>query len=258
MSETMCRYAGERDQALVAFLYDEIDPVERADFEGHLATCARCRGELASLRAVRPALRRWTPPEPARPFVVVPSDEAAARRTVKSWLRGLPVWTQAAAAMLVLGVSAGAANLDVHYDRNGLSVRTGWSRAVRGGPAGTSGVLDQEAASASRWRADLAALETRLRSEIRATPAVAAPASRPVSDVELVRRVRALIDESERRQQRELALRLADVMRDVDAQRRADLSKIDRNLGLIQNNTGVEVMKQRELLNYLVRVSQNR
>jgi hypothetical protein len=32
--------------------------------------------------------------------------------------------------------------------------------------------------------------------------------------------------------------------------------KIDRSLGVLQNNTGVEVMKQRELLNYLVRVSQ--
>ena len=34
------------------------------------------------------------------------------------------------------------------------------------------------------------------------------------------------------------------------------LVKIDHSLGLIQNNTGVEAMKQRELLNYLVRVSQ--
>ena len=68
--------------------------------------------------------------------------------------------------------------------------------------------------------------------------------------------MRALIDESERRQQRELALRVAEVMRDLDTQRRADLVKIDRSLGVVQNNTGVEVMKQRELLNYLVRVSQ--
>ena len=75
-------------------------------------------------------------------------------------------------------------------------------------------------------------------------------------DGEVLRRVRALLEESERKQQRELALRVAQVIRDVNAQREADLVKIDRSLGLIQNNTGVEAMKQRELLNYLVRVSQ--
>jgi hypothetical protein len=43
--------------------------------------------------------------------------------------------------------------------------------------------------------------------------------------------------------------------RDVNAHPQADLRKIDQSLGLIQSNTGVEVMKQRQLLNYLVRVS---
>ena len=67
--------------------------------------------------------------------------------------------------------------------------------------------------------------------------------------------MRGLLDESERRQQRELALRVAEVLRDVNAQRAADLVRIDRSLGIVQNNTGVEVAKQRELLNYLVRAS---
>ena len=52
----------------------------------------------------------------------------------------------------------------------------------------------------------------------------------------------------------ELALRVADVMRDVETERRADLVKIDRSLGLLQNNTGVEVMRNRQMLDYLVRV----
>jgi len=160
--------------------------------------------------------------------------------------------------MLFLGASAGVANLDVRYDQNGLSVRTGWSKAAS--PASVA-----NPASAAPWRGELAVLEGRLRSEFQAsrpsTQLIAAQAQRAASsasDAELLRRVRALIDDSERRQQRELALRVADVMRDVDSHRRADLSKIDRNLGAIQNNTGVEVMKQRELLNYLVRVSQNK
>jgi hypothetical protein len=68
--------------------------------------------------------------------------------------------------------------------------------------------------------------------------------------------VRALLDESERRQQRELALRVAEVLRDVSTQRQADLVKIDRSLGAVQNNLGVEVMKQRQSLNLLYHASQ--
>jgi hypothetical protein len=146
----------------------------------------------------------------------------------------------------------------LHYDQNGLSVRTGWSQPAPA-PAPVA------AAAPTPWRDDVAALEQQLRAEFRAEQAsllartAAPPAPRtasPVSDEEIVQRVRAMIDESERRQQRELALRVGDLMRELDTQRRADLVKIDRSLGVLQNNTGVEVMKQRELLNYLVRVSQ--
>ena len=113
----------------------------------------------------------------------------------------------------------------------------------------------------------VAALERQLRTEFRASGApggamqlanvqTGSAAANGARDGELLRRVRALVEESERQQQRELALRVAQVIRDVNAQREGDLVKIDRSLGLIQSNTGVEAMKQRELLNYLVRVSQ--
>ena len=75
-----------------------------------------------------------------------------------------------------------------------------------------------------------------------------------------LRRVRAVVDESERRQQRELALRLAEAIREVNAQRQADLVRIDRNIGAMQNNTGREMLRQRnEMLNYVsVRTAQQK
>jgi hypothetical protein len=119
--------------------------------------------------------------------------------------------------------------------------------------------------SAAPWRADLTALERQLRTEFHATTPGAA-SSVPVAlsagraaagDMDLVRRLKVMIDDSERRQERELALRIAELMRDVDSQRRADLRKIDENLGLIEGRTGVEVIKNREMVNYLLqRVSQ--
>ena len=65
--------------------------------------------------------------------------------------------------------------------------------------------------------------------------------------------VRSLIQESERRQQQELALRLAQFSRDLDLQRRADLVRIDQGIGQLEGRTGAEVARQREMLNYIVR-----
>ena len=72
----------------------------------------------------------------------------------------------------------------------------------------------------------------------------------------LLTQVRSLVDESERRQQRELALRLSQVVQDFDAQRRTDLVRIERGFGQIESLTGQEAARQREITNYLVRASQ--
>jgi hypothetical protein len=253
VSDAFCGYPGDRDETLVAYLYDDIEPAERAAFEAHLMTCVRCRGEVKALRGVRQQLGRWAPPEPARAPALV---EPPTRR----WWRDIPAWAQVAAALLVLGVSAGIANLNVRYDSAGLTVTTGWSRPAAPAPAAV-------AAQSAPWRADLAAFEQRLRTEFHAEEASTATTTQAASlgqtqaaavaaNADLLNRVRALVQDSERRQQRELALRIAQVVRDVDSQRQADLVRIDRSLGLVQNNTGVEVMRQRELINYLVRAAQ--
>jgi hypothetical protein len=68
--------------------------------------------------------------------------------------------------------------------------------------------------------------------------------------------VRELIAESEQRQQSQLALRTAQVVRDFDTQRRADLTQIQNSMGQIEGLTGAEAREQRQMLNYLMRVSQ--
>ena len=66
-----------------------------------------------------------------------------------------------------------------------------------------------------------------------------------------MRRVRQLVQESERRQESELALRMAEAVRELQMQRQADLVKIDRTLGVIQNRTGMEVMRTQRQMNSL-------
>lgn len=260
MTDITCTYSGNRDDALIAYLYEEIDPVIHATFNAHLASCARCRADLAGLRGVRAGLAQWTPPEPVfSSQFSVPGAPATSHQPPATGWRSIPAWAQVAAALLVLGVSAGIANVNVHYGADGLTVRTGWSSRAEAAPGAAAAKPD--AAKAEPWRAELTALEQQMRGEIRAASlgsASAAPAVRtasaPVSDADLVRRIRALEDGS-KQQQREFQLQLATALRDVNAQRRADLVRIDQNLGLIQNNTGIEVAKQREMLNYLVRAS---
>jgi anti-sigma factor RsiW len=259
MTDITCTFTGDREQTLIAYLYDDIDTAERAAFDAHMSACARCRRDLASLGGVRRQLASWQPEMPnivALSHQPLPMSREPSAMSHQPWWRQIPAWAQVAAALLVLGVSAGIANLDIRYDANGLSVHTGWSRPAPAA-ANVAKAPENEVRPVKMVNQDeLSALEQRLRGEIRMATAAQPARALSASDTETLRRVRSLIDESEKREQRELALRVAQVLRDVGAQRQADLSKIDHNLGLIQNSTGVEILKQREAVNYLLRVSQ--
>ena len=274
MTEKVCSYPGDRDEALVTYLYDdESDASARAVFEAHLATCVRCSDDLAALQGVRTQLARWSPPEP-RFAVVASNPKSQIPNPVSRW-REIPAWAQVAAALLFLGVAARIANLDVRYDNAGLSIRTGWwppSRAARfGEPGNVAGPVAAPAmtppGTASQMnvaatREELNALERRLKTEFHATPVTSmtvagrVPPARVSSDAEIVRRVRALVEESEKRQQRELALRLAEALRDVNMQRQADLVKVDRALGTVENKLGVQVLRNQQQMNNFIRISQ--
>jgi len=76
------------------------------------------------------------------------------------------------------------------------------------------------------------------------------------ADARILEQVRAMINESEQRQSRELGRRTTEVVRDFDAQRSDDLARIERTIGQMDATTGVEVAQQRQMVNYLMRVSQ--
>jgi hypothetical protein len=236
----------------VAYLYGEDTPQERSATEAHVTACRACAAEIASMAEVRTRLAAWEAPAADLGFRIT---RAPADRVESRWR--VPVWAQAAAAVLVLSAGAALANLDIRYEPGGgITLRTGWSRqAVT--PAGlTPAIAAKPAPTDAEWHTALTTLEQRLRTEFAARPQPAtASASRGSSD-DLIRQVKTLIDASEQRQRRELALRLTQVVQDVEAQRRNDLVRIEQNMGQIEGLTGAEAARQRELLNYLVRVSQ--
>ena len=245
MSETF--QCGDSN-ALVAYLYDECAPADRPAIAAHVALCGACAAEIAALESTREQLAAWTPPGVDLGFVISrPAATPAASRAGRWFLRPMPAWAQVAAAVLIFG-----AGLSLGVARGTLSDSSS--------PVATTAPSNASSISAE----DLQALEQRLRNEIaqvragitRGTGAQAVASPLPPSEAQMMARVRALIEESEQRQQRELALRTADIVRDFDSQRSVDLAQIQRSFGQMEGATSAEVREQRQLLNYLMRVSQ--
>ncbi|MGE5816121.1 MAG: zf-HC2 domain-containing protein [Acidobacteriota bacterium] len=267
MTDSTLNTCGEQEH-LVSYLYDELEPSERARVDEHLSTCAECRAALDGMQNVRVQLATWQLPEDAGAGAGQRIAPPAGTGSLKTGGYTRPWWAPgavAAAAVVLLAVAAAIANLEITYGRDGISIRTGWSRtpaaaqtAAAVSPSQPPGVTRVEAQTVSA--ADLVALEKRLRSEFHALAAgasgparVAAPVNAPAgASAEVLRRVQDLIDQSEARQRRELALRVAQVVRDFDTQRQTDLVRIQQGLGQIEGSTAAD----RQVLNYLVRVSQ--
>lgn len=252
-------YRCDDKETLVAYLYNEIEPGLRQQVDEHLRTCAACAAEAGALAGVREGLGAWAPPEKAFGFAIVPTGEAAdaaPAHTEMAPARGgwgaVPAWAQLAAAVLVLAVGVSVANIQVRSGPEGFVITTGWMT-----PAAAPGVTSASA-SEGDWKPALAALETSLRLELRArSEAAPSRASAPVADEATIRRVaRALIDESEAQQRRELALRLTQFGRDLEVQRQADFVRIERGIGRVEGMAGAEIARQRQMVNYLMRVSQ--
>jgi anti-sigma factor RsiW len=233
--------------ALLDYLYDEGDPAERLRIARHLQDCAECSVAVLELRSVRGMLADWTPPPATLGFRIVQDAVPGQPRWWKP-AGGVPAWSQAAAAVFLFAAGMAVSQIDVQYSDGGVTLRP--RSAVPVSSASALGVI----APVAVRRNDIplaAALPSAPESSI-VPDASASDAS------DMLRRVRMMIDQSEAKQQRELALRLADVVRDFDAQRRADLLQVQQNLGQIEGQAGEAVARNRDLLNYIVRTSSTR
>jgi hypothetical protein len=236
---------------LLSYLYDECTPAERRAIAAHLVICGACNEELIALGATREQLATWTPPDAQLGFRIAPeTSNSNVLRPARWWRQPMPAWAQVAAAVVIFatGMMLGAVRGVMQPPDGGLQ-RPAVARSTTTSAANTAN-------AAPITRADLVALEQRLRSEMSQTHAVSQSVAASPADARILERVRVMIDDSEQRQRRELALRSAELVRDFDAQRNVDLARIERTLGQMDGTTGVEVAQQRQMLNYLMRVSQ--
>ena len=260
--------------ALVSLLYDDFEPgavPSRDDLETHVRACATCLAEFEALGGVRAQLAAWTAPDVALGFAVVRTGTRAPlgwRQTFAAWsARGARALPAAAAAIIVLGGAMALARLDIHYDQAGLTVRTGWGHATSPGPSspgpgGDAAALRQELAS---LRGEVQRLGAAQGATVTATSAPLAgdpsPAATPVSmgtvaggsmtaaqGAALMRSFRQALDESELRQQQNLQLRIGEITRDFDLQRREDLVQVEQGFGRFET-------QRQEMMEKIRRVS---
>jgi hypothetical protein len=245
----------EEKDRLVGYLYDECSAAERSAVEAHLSRCAICAAELDGLRGVRTHLAGWTEPRVDLGFRI--TRDPVAPMPHRSWT--IPAWAQAAAAVLVLAAGAGLANLQIEYGSGGLTLRTGWGSAP-GNVAPTAEAPAPKVATVEQ----LQELEQRLRAALasrQSAPPAASLAGSPAGRAaaagspELAPQIRAIVAESEERQRKEFAFRLAQAVRDLENQRSTDLVRIEQNLRQLEGVTGEQVQGQHEMMNYLRRVS---
>ncbi len=260
--ENRSPYCGDPG-ALVSYLYNDGKPEELAAIAAHVQECEPCTRELAALGDTRESLAAWAPPitelgftlpgeaavadvtaapwppsSTPRPSDSRPSESRPSESSTVWWRQAAPVWMQAVAATLVFAA--------------GLAIGTA-GRGVAPVPAATSAASP---AAAAVTRGELAALEQRvLELTRRSTASTAVPVvqtSDGTRDEALLRRMSALIGDSEERQRSELALRTAQVLRDVEIQRKVDLATMQQAVGQIQTATGGELLQQRELYKRLM------
>lgn len=244
--------------ALVSYLYNDGSAAELAAIGAHVQSCNACAAEIASLGDTRDVLSAWSPPQTELGLTLsasdslpvsspspapVPSVAMAVAGDVPWWRQSTPVWMQAVAATMVFAA--------------GMAIGTG--RGVSPSSSGTTASATPTAAPAvGVSKSELAALEERLRGELTRLSAAAAPVQpvptpvRNTDDEAMTKRFRAMLSESEERQRSELALRTAQVLRDIEIQRQVDVATLRNDIGKIQGATGAELRRQQDLTNQLI------
>lgn len=233
-------HIADNQDALLDYLYEEGDPAERLAIAKHLQECAPCSVAVLEFQSVRGMLSDWAPPALTAPSATVDHGARGGRSwgwgpttTKESW-RGWRPALQAAAAVLIFAAGMAVSQLDVEYQDGALTVRTQSSV-----PAMPAASVRNASIELPAERLDINQIERELRDRLE---------SRNASSIDiehLLQRVRTMIDQSEQRQQRALALRLSQVAREVDTQHQADLLRVQQDFGQQQEAT----------MDYLVRTS---
>src|SRR2546426_4262515 len=105
MKEEVLAPGCERENDLIAFLYGELDPGERAAFRGHMQDCRSCSLEFAEFTNIRESVVAWrnealvgvtSPAIQASPVVSADGPGATALTALREFFNLSPLWMKGA------------------------------------------------------------------------------------------------------------------------------------------------------------------
>src|ERR1051325_3361504 len=193
------KFTCDDKSTLVSYLYGELDAATRQAVDDHLAQCAACAAEVTALGDVRSELGLWAAPDADLDFTIVKKSQLASSNVLRParWWTTVPVWAQAAAAILVVAAAISIANVRIVSAPEGFSVSTGWMQPQTTTAAGPA-VRPAVAPAPEQFKVELAALEQKLRDEMRAArDQNTTHATTTSNDAVTVRQVRQLIADAE-------------------------------------------------------------
>jgi hypothetical protein len=202
---------------MVEVLYGEAPPETSRRLEGHLSGCATCREEMAAFRGVREKLGAWT----------LPAARPAARRFA---LLPLEMLAAAALVLLAFGAGLGLSGSELSYAGGRFAFHLGHSEST------VKKLLAEQKAEAPREED---------------APAVAQASA---ADEAVLKRVEAMIRESDERQTQ----RLDTYSQRMESQRRLDLARMSAALSYLDGKTGQDVARTAELVQYVLQSSDKR
>ena len=208
-------------------LYGEADSATAARFDNHRSECSDCRDELSGFQRVRRDMQAWR------------FDMPRARRRVLPGLRGLAA---AAAVVLAFGGGLAMARTEVRYREGELLVRFGGGAPVR------------SASDTSDLAQRLARMEAEHQNQMQQ---IKAALSQPLTSTgdgkqdAVLRRVQAMIQESEARQRYLVQAQ----MNDLATQHHRDLVMISTSFSQLQQETAANIERLGNATSNVLRIT---
>lgn len=196
------------------FLYNEISEEDRVDFELHLSRCEECRKEVESLRMTSGILRQWEDEKPVTDIAPVRNNNFRFSRFIGSIINSLHISPRAAAGLaygligifLLLAVS----NTEITLKNGDFSLSMGlFPRPVRQEARDDSYLIEK--------------VDQLLNENIRLTG--------------------SLLEQSEKKQRRELAYLVSAVKEELERRRYQDMKLVGYGLNSIQENTNRQIRR---------------
>lgn len=236
---------------LLALLYDEGTPSEKARAKEHVGDCPVCREEFAAFANVRTQIGTWTVPAEARGNLARGRFDSP-RTSSPSWRPAAVLgWSLAAAAGIAVGVGIATTGRGLVAPPTASAIATAAPSAE--GAISVAQVRELLDEQDRRHQAELEGIRNRVEATL--VSLQSQPQRAPAVSIATPASFQRILRESEDRHTRLVEARIAQLRRENELQRQYDLAQVAASLAFLDNRAGAEAARTSELMKNLVRVT---